>query len=83
MTMRDDILGIGLSLLVAFAVTVFAVFAGVGAAGLSQAPQGAVAEPSCSEWTDGCVVCTRTPQGLACSTPGIACVKTQPRCLRP
>jgi hypothetical protein len=39
--------------------------------------------PPCSEWTDGCTVCSRTPQGLACSTPGIACVAGRNRCLRP
>ncbi|MFD0464343.1 hypothetical protein ACFQY9_23455 [Microvirga aerilata] len=39
--------------------------------------------PSCAEWTNGCVVCRRTPEGLACSTPGIACTPGAPRCLRP
>ena len=39
-------------------------------------------EPTCAEWTDGCIVCQRTEQGLACSTPGIACVPSQQQCLR-
>lgn len=39
-------------------------------------------DATCLEWTDACVVCTRTPQGHACSTPGIACEITSPRCLR-
>ena len=39
-------------------------------------------EPTCAEWTDGCIVCQRTPQGVACSTPGIACLREAPRCLK-
>jgi hypothetical protein len=39
-------------------------------------------DATCLEWTDACVVCTRTPQGHACSTPGIACEPAPPRCLR-
>lgn len=39
-------------------------------------------EPTCAEWTDGCVVCQRTDQGPSCSTPGIACVRGELRCLR-
>ena len=39
-------------------------------------------DPRCQEWTDGCVVCQRTPQGPACSTPGIACVRGPQECVR-
>ncbi len=39
-------------------------------------------EPTCAEWTDGCVVCRRTAQGTVCSTPGIACTRADLRCLR-
>ena len=39
-------------------------------------------DPACAEWTDGCIVCQRTPQGPACSTPGIACVRQAAECLR-
>lgn len=39
-------------------------------------------EPTCAEWTDGCVVCQRTDQGPSCSMPGIACVRAAERCLR-
>ena len=39
-------------------------------------------DPTCAEWTDGCVTCLRTPQGPSCSTPGIACVRQRPECLR-
>ncbi|MDR3408224.1 MAG: hypothetical protein P4L68_06985 [Methylovirgula sp.] len=32
------------------------------------------AHPNCLEWTDGCRICLRSPDGrLDCSTPGIAC----------
>ncbi|MDR7035268.1 MULTISPECIES: hypothetical protein [Methylobacterium] len=44
------------------------------------------AEPSgdraCLEWSDGCRVCQRLPEGPACSLPGIACTPEVPRCLR-
>ena len=39
-------------------------------------------EPTCTEWTDGCIVCQRTRHGVACSTPGIACLREAPRCLK-
>ena len=32
------------------------------------------AHPGCREWTDGCRICLRSPDGrVGCSTPGIAC----------
>ena len=41
------------------------------------------AEPTCAEWSDGCIVCQRQPSGPpACSTPGIACSRGAVRCLR-
>jgi hypothetical protein len=46
------------------------------------AERGAGPEAACAEWTDGCVICLRTPHGAACSTPGIACVPGPARCLR-
>lgn len=46
-------------------------------------PPRAVAEdPACLEWTDGCTVCQRRPEGPACSLPGIACQPAAPHCLR-
>ena len=39
-------------------------------------------DPTCSEWTDGCIVCQRGDQGPVCSTPGIACVQRAPECLK-
>lgn len=39
-------------------------------------------EPTCSEWSDGCVTCQRTDHGPSCSTPGIACVRKEAQCLK-
>jgi hypothetical protein len=36
--------------------------------------------PSCREWSDGCVICLRGADGSHCSTPGIACQPGQLRC---
>jgi len=82
MLSRDEALAVVLSIVVVLLVVTFAVIAGAGTD--VQAPaQGSTPDPSCAEWTDGCIVCRRVPEGLACSTPGIACTPTQPRCLRP
>lgn len=42
----------------------------------------AAEDPSCLEWSDGCRVCQRLPEGPACSLPGIACEPTALHCLR-
>ena len=82
MLSRDETLAVTLSIVVALLVAAFAIIAGAGLN--SQAPaQGSTPGPSCAEWTDGCVVCRRVPEGLACSTPGIACTPGAQRCLRP
>lgn len=39
-------------------------------------------DESCAEWSDSCRICQRTTDGIACSTPGIACVPTPTNCLR-
>ena len=39
-------------------------------------------DATCLEWTDECVVCTRGGAGPNCSTPGIACERRAPRCLK-
>lgn len=39
-------------------------------------------DATCLEWTDACVVCTRGDHGANCSTPGIACERQAPRCLK-
>ena len=39
---------------------------------------------NCLEWTDGCRVCARQPDGsAACSNVGIACLPQKARCTRP
>jgi hypothetical protein len=81
MLSRDEALAVTLSIAVALVVVTFAVLAGAFVTPLPAA-QDAPPDPSCLEWTDSCVVCVRTPTGQACSTPGIACTQTAPRCLR-
>ena len=39
-------------------------------------------DATCLEWTDACVICTRGDRAPNCSTPGIACERQAPRCLR-
>ncbi|MGO4386658.1 hypothetical protein AB4Y85_03905 [Microvirga sp. 2YAF29] len=74
---RDEAIALSIACVIAFLVVAFAVFAGV------TTPASERVAPACSEWTDGCVVCARRPEGLACSTPGIACVRQAPKCLKP
>jgi hypothetical protein len=78
-----------LAVLLALAIAVATVLVGALAAGGGReevAPPVAAAspdkDPACAEWTDGCVVCRRTPQGPACSTPGIACTRGPLTCLQ-
>jgi hypothetical protein len=78
MPAQNDALAVILAIVIALAATTVAALVGI----MGPAPQGAITDQTCAEWTDGCVVCSRTPQGLACSTPGIACQKGQARCLR-
>ena len=58
----------------------------VGALVPGPAPHHAAVKPgedaACLEWSDGCRVCQRNPEGAACSLPGIACTPSQDRCLR-
>ncbi len=81
MTAHGEALAVSLAALTALIVTAMAVL--VGVFGAPPQERRAAPEPTCSEWTDGCVVCARTPEGLACSTPGIACLRQAPRCLKP
>jgi hypothetical protein len=37
---------------------------------------------SCTAWTDGCRSCGSGASGILCSTPGIACQPSEPRCTR-
>lgn len=50
-------------------------------AGHAPGPRRVADDPSCLEWTDGCQVCKRWPEGVACSLPGIACEPSALRCL--
>ena len=77
---RDDTIGIVAALSVALAVATFAVILALWPA--PARPLAADPAPACAEWTDGCVVCQRTAQGPACSTPGIACTRGALQCLR-
>lgn len=40
------------------------------------------AHADCAEWTDLCTVCARVPEGIACSTPGVACLPQPVVCRR-
>jgi hypothetical protein len=71
-----EALAVTIAIVSGLAAVVFAILIGF-------AVSGSAALASCQEWTDGCVVCARRPDGIACSTPGIACVKGPVQCLRP
>jgi hypothetical protein len=80
---RDDRIGFALALILIIATVALAhVLPMAGAARVPSTPAAFDREPTCAEWTDGCIVCRRTDQGLACSTPGIACVPKEQQCLR-
>jgi hypothetical protein len=77
---RDDVIGLSLALgLVLGTVALAHVLPAATSPGAAPA---SFDQPTCAEWTDGCVVCQRTEQGPACSTPGIACVPREQQCLR-
>jgi hypothetical protein len=80
MPSQNDAIAVILAIVIALAATTVAALAGV--MGHGPATQQRTPNQTCAEWTDGCVVCSRTPQGLACSTPGIACQRGPDRCLR-
>ncbi|MEE1655582.1 hypothetical protein VB618_05180 [Microvirga sp. CF3062] len=80
MLSRDEVLAVTLTIAVALLVVTFAVLLGVSTEPRAARQDGAP-DAACLEWTDSCVVCSRTSQGLACSTPGIACTRSAPRCL--
>jgi hypothetical protein len=81
---RQDTVAVVVALTAALLAVVFAVVvAALLAAPAAGQVSGGAPSAACREWTDGCIVCARTPQGLACSTPGIACTRGPARCLRP
>ncbi|GJE60832.1 hypothetical protein [Methylobacterium trifolii] len=72
--------GLGIVALVGFTVLLGALLPGRPThepAALSPA-----SDAACLEWSDGCHVCRRLPEGPACSLPGIACTPAAPTCLR-
>jgi hypothetical protein len=80
---RDDMIGLVLSLVIVFGTVALAhVLPSVRPAGPPSTPASFENEPTCAEWTDGCIVCQRTETGTACSMPGIACVPGARQCLR-
>jgi hypothetical protein len=82
---RDDLLAVLAALAIAVATVLVGALAAGGGREEVAPPVAAVApdkDPACIEWTDGCVVCQRTPQRPACSTPGIACTRGPLTCLR-
>jgi hypothetical protein len=80
---RDDIVGFVLMLLLVLGTVILAhVLPDARPLGPPSTPSAFEGQPTCAEWTDGCIVCQRTDEGLACSTPGIACVPGERQCLR-
>jgi hypothetical protein len=77
---RDTALALAIAFVVALVVTAGAVVMAVTAR--PSTASGLPGQATCAEWTDGCIVCRRTDQGPVCSTPGIACTRAEPRCLR-
>ena len=76
MSSGQEALAVTVAIVSALAAAAFAVLVGLDVSGPA-------ALASCQEWTDGCVVFARRHEGLACSTPGIACVTGPVQCLRP
>ena len=83
MLARDEALAVTLSIVITLTAVAFAALVGSGPLRMQAPAQHTTPGPSAAEWTNGCVVCRPTPEGLACSTPGIACTPGAPRCLRP
>jgi hypothetical protein len=71
----QEALAVTVAIVSALAAVMIAVLVGI-------VVSGPTALASCQEWTDSCVVCARRPEGIACSTPGIACVTGPVQCLR-
>jgi len=80
---RDDAVAFVLALVIVLGTVALAtLLPGARPTGPPSTAAGPEADRTCLEWTDGCVVCQRTQEGRACSTPGIACVRQEPRCVR-
>ena len=79
---RDDLLVFAAVLAVSLGTVALTAFLPAAKPVVPSTPAFADRDPTCAEWTDGCITCQRTPQGPACSTPGIACVRETLQCLR-
>ncbi len=80
---RDDAIVILLALVIVLGTVALAnLLPGAGPTAPASTAAGPETDRTCLEWTDGCVVCQRTQEGRACSTPGIACVRQEPQCVR-
>jgi hypothetical protein len=80
---HDDVVGFGLALGIVLGTVALAhVLPAATSAPQPSKPVPFELGPTCAEWTDGCIVCQRTEQGLACSMPGIACQPREQQCLR-
>jgi hypothetical protein len=77
---RDDVIGFSLALGLVLGTVALAHV--LPAAKSLPRPGVFESDPTCAEWSDGCIVCQRTEKGPACSTPGIACVTGTQQCLR-
>ena len=77
---RDETVAVVLALTIAVATVVLANTLPTRRVEPS-APASVDADPTCAEWTDGCIVCQRTDQGLSCSTAGAACIRKDAQCL--
>jgi hypothetical protein len=79
---RDDAIALVVGLGIMLGTVALAYVLPAAAPGVPSTPASFEREPTCAEWTDGCIVCQRGERGPACSTPGIACVPRERQCLR-
>lgn len=77
---RDGLIAAAIAGLVVVTVLIGVLVPGAPAHRATAAPS---EDSACAEWSDGCRVCQRVGDGIACSLPGIACVPAAaPRCER-
>ena len=79
---RDDLIGFTLALLLVLGTVALAHLLPTATPPTPSTPAAFEGEPTCTEWTDGCIVCQRAEGRVAFSTPGIACVPRERQCLR-
>ena len=79
---RDDIIGFALALTLVIGTVALSHLLPVAKSTSPTMPASFERDPTFAEWTDGCIICQRTNQGIACSTPGIACMPRERQCLR-